>query len=186
VHDLNPITPLGQRAPVTETHGPITLTEITDAALASVAARLSREAAARSILESVLGDSVPGPARMGGTDLTAFWAGPDQWMVEAPFDTHEDLAAQLAAKADGALSVTEQTDAWCRFDLTGDGLPDVFERLCPANTRAFTGGEAVRTAIDHLGCFVLCRSPAHFSVLGPRSAAGSLHHALMMAIRSAH
>ena len=186
MHDLKPMTPLGQHEPVIETHGPVTLTEVTDTALASVAARLGREADTAAILASVLGSETPAPARHGGKTLTAFWMGPDQWMVEAPLETHEDLAAQLAATSEGAMSVTEQTDAWCRFDLSGERLADVFERLCSANTRAFTGGEAVRTAIEHLGCFLLCRTPAHVSVLGPRSAAGSLHHALLTAMRSAH
>jgi len=186
VHDLEPITPLGNAEPLTETHGPVTLTEVTDKALASVAARSGREEETASILSEVLGDAPPAPARLAGGTPGAFWMGPDQWMVEAPLDTHEDLAAQLVDRSGGAMSVTEQTDAWCRFDLTGDGLADVMERLCAADVRAFTGGEAVRTAIDHLGCFVLCRTPGHVSILGPRSAAGSLHHAVMTATRSVH
>jgi len=186
VHDLEPITPLGAAAPRTEIHGPVTLTEVTDRALASVAARLGRERETADLLADLIGEAPPAPARVSGTTLTAFWTGPDQWMIEAPLDSHEDLAEQLVAAAGGAMSVTGQTDAWCRFDLTGDGLPDVFERLCPADTRAFAGGEALRTAIDHMGCFLLCRAAGHLTVLGPRSSAGSLHHALLTAIRSAH
>lgn len=185
MHDLNPITPLGAADPVVEGHGPVTLREVTETALASVAARLGREAETTTLLTEVLGAAPPAPARLCAGTPGAFWMGPDQWMVEAPLSTHEDLAAQLAARANGAASVTEQTDAWCRFDLTGDNLADVFERLCPANTRAFAGGEAVRSAIDHLGCFLLCRAPDHITVLGPRSAAGSLHHALVVAMRAA-
>lgn len=186
MHDLDPITPLGAAEARVDTHGPVTLTEVTDRALASVAARLGREDETVVRLTDLLGTAPPAPARLVGEPLTAFWTGPDQWMIEAPLATHEDLAARLTASSDGAMSVTEQTDAWCRFDLTGDGLPEVFERLCPADTRAFAGGEALRTAIDHLGCFLLCRKVGHVSVLGPRSAAGSLHHALLTAMRSAH
>ena len=186
MHDLEPITPLGAVEPMTETHGPVTLTEVTDRALASVAARLGREKDTVARLTDLIGEAPPAPARLAGTTLTAFWTGPDQWMIEAPLATHEDLAARIVAASQGAMSVTEQTDAWCRFDLTGDGLPDVFERLCPADTRAFAGGEALRTAIDHMGCFLLCRDPRHVSVMGPRSSAGSLHHALLTAMRSAY
>ncbi len=186
MHDLEQITPLGAAEARVDTHGPVTLTEITDRALASVAARLGREDETVAILTDLLGIVPPAPARLAGEMLTAFWTGPDQWMIEAPLTTHEDLAEQLAGRSGAAMSVTEQTDAWCRFDLTGEGLPDVFERLCAADTRAFAGGEAQRTAIDHLGCFLICRAPRHISVLGPRSAAGSLHHALLTAMRSAH
>ena len=186
MHDLSPITPLGHAEPVRETHGPVALTEVTDRALASVAARLGREQETAAILADFLGETPPAPQRRCGGSVSAFWTGPDQWMIDAPLDTHEDLAAQLASRAEGAMSVTEQTDAWCRFDLTGDGLAEVLARLCPVDFQSFEGGEAVRTAIDHLGCFVVCRSPEHACILGPRSGAGSLHHALMTAIRSAH
>ena len=186
MHDLEQVTPLGAARARVDTHGPVTLTEVTDRALASVAARLARENETVAILTDLLGMAPPASARLAGERLAAFWTGPDQWMIEAPLATHEDLAAQLGARSGGAMSVTEQTDAWCRFDLTGEGFPDVFERLCVADTRTFAGGEARRTAIDHLGCFLLCRAPGHVSVLGPRSAAGSLHHALLTAMQSAH
>ncbi|CAN0603920.1 unnamed protein product, partial [Ectocarpus sp. 12 AP-2014] len=35
-----------------------------------------------------------------------------------------------------------------------------------------------------LNCFVLCRKPGYISVIGPRSSAGSLHHALKTAMLS--
>jgi len=184
VPNLQAITPLGNKEPVTETYGPVTLTEITDIALASVSARLGREQDTAAALETFLGTPPPGAAEQCGNNLSAFWMGPDQWMIEAPFETHEDLAARLVGTSPNAYSVTEQTDAWCRFDLKGPSLPDLFERLCAADTHAFTGGEAVRTSIEHLGCFVLCRTQNHFSVIGPRSSAGSLYHALVTAFRS--
>lgn len=182
MHDLIALTPLGAHTPRSDNYGGITLTEITDVALASVAARLGREADAAALIAAVTGTDAPAPARSSDR---AFWMGPDQWMVEAPLATHEDLARQITAQANGAASVTEQTDAWCRFDLKGERLADVFERLCAADLRRFTGGEAVRTTIEHLGCFLICRSPAHVSVIGPRSSAESLHHALLTALKSA-
>lgn len=111
--------------------------------------------------------------------------GPDQWMIETRFDNDNDPAREISEKAKGIASITDQSEAWCRFDLTGDRLVDVFERICNADLRRFEGGEAVRTAIEHLGCFLICRSPQHVSVLGPRSSAGSLHHAMLTAMRSA-
>ena len=185
MHDLEPITPLGQPQPVVETHGAVTMTEVTNIALASVAARHGQTSATVAKLERILGAPPPAPGRLGGTSLMTFWMGPEQWMIEAPIAPKQVLAIQMATMFNGVASVTEQTDGWCRFDLTGDRLPDIFERMCPANTRAFRGGEAVRTTIHHIGCFVLCRTPAHVSVLGPRSSAGSLHHAVRTAMFSA-
>ena len=112
--------------------------------------------------------------------------GPDQWMVGAPFDTHEDLAAQLKSRFGDTASVVEQTDAWVCFDLRGDGIDDVMEFLCAINIRAMQTGDATRTVIHHLGCFVIRRDPANWvRILGPRASAGSLHHAIFTAITSA-
>lgn len=183
--DMQPLTPLGGRSAFVETHGPVTVAEVTETALASYAARLGREAEARAGLSSFIDGAVPGPGKATQGDVAAVWLGVDQWMVMAPYERHQDLAAHLAQTADGAASVTEQTDAWCRFDLSGAGLADVFERLCAMNLRAATPGDATRTSIDHLGCLVILRAMDHISVLGPRSSAGSLCHALLTAVRAA-
>ncbi|ABG29749.1 sarcosine oxidase subunit gamma [Roseobacter denitrificans] len=185
MHDLIPITPLGGQAPRVDTVGAVTVTEVTDRALASVAARMGAEKAAGETLSKTIGAQAPAPSRLAGDTLSAFWTGPDQWMIEAPIDTHEDLAKQLVAAFGSTASATEQTDAWCRFDLSGPHLPQVMEILCPVDTHIWRGGEATRTSIDHLGCFLLCRDPQTFSVIGPRSSAGSLHHALLTACRAA-
>lgn len=184
--EMTPMTPLGGQSAHVDVHGPVTLSEVPNIALASFAARLGQEKPAAAALGAYLGAKLPGPGSAQLAELSAVWAGPDQWMVMAPHDSHEDLAAQLIAAAKGSASVTEQNDAWCRFDLTGTGLAAVFERLCPVNLHSCTGGEATRTSIEHLGCFLIVTSPEHVTVLGPRSSAGSLHHALLTAMRSAH
>ncbi len=183
---MTPLTPLGSATPRSDTHGPVTLTEETGTALASYSARLGHEDAARAALAAFVGHALPGPgASAQGDTFGTLWMGPDQWMVSAPHDSHETLAAVLADTAGGVASVTEQNDAWCRFDLSGDDLPAVFELLCPFDLRSADAGAATRTSIDHLGCFVITRAPDHVTVLGPRSSAGSLHHALLTAMRAA-
>jgi sarcosine oxidase subunit gamma len=105
-------------------------------------------------------------------------------MVEAPFDTHELLAVDLAADLAGVASVTEQSDGWVRFDLAGLACHDVLERLCNADTRGMAKGASTRTSIEHLGCFLVCRGDNEFSMTGPRSSAQSLHHAITTAMIS--
>jgi sarcosine oxidase subunit gamma len=182
VHDLIAITPLGQHTPRTDNHAGITMAEIVDSGLVSVTARLGHEKAAVDLVASITGQKAPAPAQ---ATKGAFWIGPDQWMIEVPLAGDDDPARDIVAKAKDIASITDQSEAWCRFDLTGDRLADVFERLCNADLRRFEGGEAVRTSIEHLGCFLICRTPQHVSVLGPRSSAGSLHHAILTAMRSA-
>lgn len=106
-------------------------------------------------------------------------------MIEAPHDTHEDLPGQMKSAFGDAASVTEQTDGWVRFDLQGPRCCDALERLCNVNTRTMPSAHVTRTLLEHLGCFLICRThQTHFSIFGPRSSAGSLHHALLIAAKS--
>jgi sarcosine oxidase, subunit gamma len=185
VSDMTPITALGGRSPRVDTHFGVTLTENTNTALASFAARLGSEKKAREVLAKALGCDLPGPGQVIFGTFDAVWMGPHQWMIVAPHDTHELLASELSDAAGVSASITEQNDAWCRFDLSGKRLVSVFELLCSVPLRDWTGGEATRTSIDHLGCFVICKDVESVTVLGPRSSAGSLHHALLTSMKAA-
>lgn len=186
MHNLTPITAMGGNAPRVDTVAGVTLSENPGLALASVAARLGQEETCRKHLSDLLEGPVPGPGQCSLHDPeAAFWMGPDQWMVGAPFETHEDLATQLKSRLGDSASVTEQTDAWACFDLRGDGLEAVLELCCNINVRAMQTGDAQRTSIHYLGCFVLRRDPADWMrIFGPRASAVSLHHALLTAMKS--
>lgn len=181
---LKALTPLGHDAPVSETVGPVTITENVGVALASLASRLGREAEVAAAAQAA-GIPLPGPGRAETASYGAIWLGPEQWMIEAPFETHEDIAAVLKPLFGEAASITEQTDAWVRFDLTAADLPALFERLCGHDLRRNGTGSATRTVIEHLGCYVVRRAENQVSVIGPRSSAHSLHHALITAAKSA-
>lgn len=185
MHDLVAITALGGSEPHVDTVGTVTCSEVPGVALASVAARAGLEAKARKALAKLIGASAPDVGQFGGDVVSAFWTGPDQWMVEAPFDTHEELAHQTKDCVGDTASVSEQTDAWTRFDLEGADILAVLELLCNLDCRKMGAGETARTSIHHLGCFVLCRSTSLFSLYGPRSSAVSLHHAIVAAMKSA-
>lgn len=185
MHDMIALTALGATTAQVDDFDGLRISERPDWALASLAARLGREGDLGAAARGFLGAELPGVAR--STEIGpfhVFWIGPEQWMVEAPHDSHENLAAELKAAVGDAGSVTEQTDGWVRFDLEGAASHDVLERLCNADTRAMAAGSATRSRIEHLGCFLVRRGAAHFSILGPRSSARSLHHALVTAARS--
>lgn len=181
---LKALTPLGHDAPVSETIGPVTIRENVGVALASLASRLGREAEVAAAAQAA-GIPLPGPGRAETASYGAIWLGPEQWMVEAPFETHEDIVAILKPLFGETASITEQTDAWVRFDLTAADLPALFERLCGYDLRSNGPGSATRTVIEHLGCYVVRRAENQVSVIGPRSSAHSLHHALITAAKSA-
>lgn len=181
---LKPLTPLGSDTPANITIGPVTITEVVDTALASLAVRRDHDIATAAKAAGIPLAS-PGRAEQAATYGT-IWLGPDQWMVEAPFASHEDIVAILKPLFGESASLTEQTDAWARFDVTGDRLPAMVERLCNFDLATQGAGAATRTMMEHLGVYIVVRSPTHISILGPRSSAASLHHALTTAAKSAY
>jgi sarcosine oxidase subunit gamma len=185
VHDLKTVTALGGHEPRIDTFDHVTISENDGLALASVAARLGFEAQCQAHVKDRLG-SVPGPGKAAahGSE-TGFWMGADQWMIGAPKATNELLADDLKAQVKETASVTEQTGAWVCFDLNGPGIVDVMERLCAVPIRRMRAGDAQRTLIHQLGCFVIRQEDATLRILGPRASAGSLHHALIIAAHSA-
>jgi len=185
VHNLKSITALGGSKPQVDAFDHVTITENDGLALASVAARMGQEAACHKALKALLG-AVPAPGCAVLHDPeAAFWMGPDQWMIGAPRETHELLADDLKARVGAAASVTEQTGAWVCFDVVGPAMTDLSERVCAVPIRRMVAGDAQRTVIYHLGCFVLRRqNDDEIRILGPRASAQTLHHALVTAAHS--
>lgn len=182
-HRLSPLTALGGTAPRVDRYSGVTVAENPDLALASVACRRGRAEDFRASTRALFGFDMPVPAQSAAAgDWRAFWVSPDQWMVEAPFASHEDIARIIKTALGDCASVTEQTDAWVRFDVSGPRTPDFFERLTGVDVRRMQAGAAQRTMMEHLGCYLVCRAPqSEFVILGPRSSAASLHHALAQA-----
>ena len=185
-HDLSPLPALGGSAAHVEIIGAITITERTDIALASVAVRRGKDSALADAASDLIGAPWPGTASCAGTgELRAFWTAPGQWIVEAPFATHEDIAAFLKARLGDTASVTEQTDGWVVLDITGPEVNALFRLLCPLDLESLPTGSAGRTLLHHMGCFVLVRSAGEtVTVIGARSSAGSLLHAVTTAAHS--
>ncbi len=185
MHSLQPITALGGTEAQIDVIGDVTISECPDWSLTSISARLGAEKTIATVFKKALGIAFPKPMLSGTKDdITAFWTGPDQCIVEAPYTTHETLAATLATSLKTKASVTEQSDGWVRFDLEGADCFATLERSCAVDVQVMPVGGVTRTILEHLGCFVLRRSDHHFSIYGPRSSAGSLHHALVTAARS--
>lgn len=181
MHDLDPTPALGGTVPQVDAVGEIVIREVWPLAIASVAARQGSVEACMRALESFLG-SVPDVGQALSEDgRTAFWVGPEQWFI---CSDAEDLPTSVKSAVGEAASVTEQSGAWAAFDLAGERLPDLVERLCNVPIRTMPAGAVQRTIIHHLGCFVWRRSEVEVRILGPRAAARSLHHAIMVAARS--
>ena len=176
---LTPTTALGDTIPFDKTIGGNRIREVSDAVMASLAMLKGKGAAFKKAAASQLGD-MPTPGHAGGDKhASTVWMGPDQYLVEG-ID-----AVTLAAAFGTSAAVTDQSDAWVRFDVTGGNVVAMLERLSGADTRRMQAGSATRTAIHHMHCVIVCRAGGtDFTILGPRSSAASLHHALVAAAAS--
>lgn len=181
---LHMLTALGAAEPITHQIGTFRVTERFDVALASLACRKEHgvefvEAAKKA------GVPLPAPAMSEtGSPYSSFWVAPEMWFVEAPFGTHEDIAALLKPSFGDAASITEQTDAWVRFDLSAPDLSALLARLCNVDFPKAADGFATRTVIEHTGCYLIKQTVGTVTVYGPRSSARSLLHAIDVAAQS--
>lgn len=184
MHDLTAVTALGGDAARVDQVGATILAEVPAVSFAGCAARRGRADAVGAALSDWIGADPPGPGRWAGGATRAVWTGPDRWLVEAPEDAHPDLAAAAKERLGDAASVTEETDAWARLDLSGGDVVAAMERLCPLDAAAMGPGAAGRSRIHHVASWIL-RTEAGFAVIAPRAYAGSVHHAVLAAMRSA-
>lgn len=174
--DLVPICALGGAEPAHRRIGALVLSENAGLGLASLAQRQGA-----SVPD--LGLALPGPGGWAeGAGIAAFWTGPDQWMVEFPGRAAEDVAAGLAARAPDC-SITEQTDGFACFEIEGAdaALTALLEKLVNIDTGRFGPGSATRTGFHHMSIFVIRRAENRLAVMGMRSAAGTIWHALIEA-----
>lgn len=172
--DLAPITALGADLPQTRRFGALEIAENSGLALASLGLRTG----------AVAPDLVlPGPGEwVQSGDLAAFWTAPDQWMIEGAGAASSDFASRIAASAPDC-SVTEQTDGFVAFEIRSEqGAPLIeamLAKMVNIDKSRFGPGHATRTVLHHMSVFVIRRADDHLAVLGMRSAAGTIWHALI-------
>lgn len=186
MRDLAPLCALGGKTPRVDRYAGVTLSENPNLALASVGARMGQETECKAQLAQVIGADAPCPGKaVLRLPELAVWIGPDQWMLAAPLDPDEDLDLKLGSQFAKVASVTEQTDAWVCFDLQGDGIEAVLQLCCNIDIERMRIGDATRTAIHYMGVHVIRTAADALILLGARSSAASLHHALLTAMRAA-
>ena len=183
--NLTTLSPLGPTTPHENTIGAFTISEVANLAMASITARKGASTAVKTILTKILKQPAPEVGGFCSGDIEAFWIGQSQWMLVAPFCDYEDIVASFAATFKGKASLTEQTDGWCRFAINGPNLERLCSLLCAIDMRGFIAGKSARTTIEHIGCFVLRYADDQIHIIGPRSSAGSLHHVICAAAKSA-
>lgn len=174
--DLKPTTALGGDKVRAVAHGALAIEENAGLALASLALRRS------TAQPSPFGLTLPGVGKWARKDdISALWTGPGQWLIEGHGHAEGDFAADVAS-ACPLCSVTEQTDGFAAFEIRSSAgeapILALMTKLVNLDPARLGLGEASRTGLEHMSVFVIRRAPDHLAVLGMRSAAGTLWHAL--------
>lgn len=174
--DLEADFAIGDNSPAGIETGLLRITERSDMSIASLALRKGTP------VPQPFGLSLPGPGEWVSEDTNcALWVGPGQWFVLARRYADEELASELKASFP-SCSVTEQTDGWVVIDIECQAGDDVFAemlaRLASIDPDKLSQGRCVRTLLHHLGCHLVRLGPRNLRILGARSSAGSLWHAI--------
>ena len=100
-----------------------------------------------------------------------FWAGLDLYFL---------IASDMPIMDAG---VTDQSDAWVVTALSGEGVNEVIDRLCPIDNRLMEEGDVVRSTIGHMPA-IIRQTGEGFSILAFRSFSKTLAHEVEICMKS--
>lgn len=163
VADLIAMTPCSGLLPVTI--GALTLTEIDPGPMTSIMPMNGKQSAVTKLLKDKLALPYPGVGRTSQKgDAALLWFGRGQVMltgVEPPVGLN-----QIAA-------ITDQSDAWARITLEGEGAADALARLTTTDLRDghFKRGQTARCLLNHMMASITRTGATRFDIMVFRSMA---------------
>lgn len=180
---LSPIAPLGG---FSQSWGDLSLREMTDLSLLSLAIPLDGEVAFQTFLKAEFSLSMVAPGASetkGGKTLLGLAR--DQFFIVLPF-VEIPLSHDLNAAAKGRAHLTDQSDSWVHLEISGLGVRNALERICPINLHPdqFSIGAVARTSMEHLNALIWRTDQDTFHLMSARSSAQSLLHAVVTSIEN--
>ena len=138
-------------------------------------------------LKSTFDIEVPGPGKsVASQKVRVSWTAQGQWFIESDKVFPQGFDIYLLEKLGKEFAITDQSDGWVKFSLSGDNLLKALEKCIMLDLYKMVGGAFSRCSLEHIGVYLLCeRNKKDFLIYGPRSSAKSLHHALIQASISA-
>ena len=138
--------------------------------------------AVRALLGQAYGVVIPTTPRVveAGTVAVSCLA-PGRYLASG--DRASGLPARLTVLLDGIAAVTDQSDLWRTWRITGPTAPDLLARLLPIDLdpAVFRAGDLALTRLGHLDCRVWRLSAEIYELAVARSYADDLVHALRLA-----
>jgi heterotetrameric sarcosine oxidase gamma subunit len=152
--------------------GETVLTSVQPASIVSVAPFKGQGMAVNDALKTVAKIVLPTVGMATSKKhVRAMWAGQGQWFVIGDIDL-QILTNELDSKA----AVTDQSDAWVVFTLSGADATEVMSRLCSLDLGAMEIGQTARAEFAHMmSC--ITPVPEGFEIMIMRSfAKTAIHH----------
>ena len=81
------------------------------------------------------------------------WSRTKSYIVISDFNLDD-----LTSTFDDLASITDQTGGWLTFKISGKGCIHLFEKLITINLENFNEGNVIRTSINKINCFLLCKN----------------------------
>ena len=116
---------------------------------------------------------VPG---MLPTVHSAYWLGPDEWLLVVEGDDGLDVERRLRVALDGRFSVVDVSGAQVQLELSGTGVGKVLQKSSPYDfhPRNFPPGRCAQTVFAKATALVAAREGGAFDIVFRRSYADYL------------
>lgn len=174
--ELHARTPLRHEQAVVEKIGQLQIVENPGYSISWIARRRDGDL---SGIENFIGLELPTAGRTAtGDTCRAVPFAREQWLILAPWTP--DFLEEVKAAGGANVSVCDQSDGWVVFEIEGTVVDSLLERLCDLDPRKLPLEGSSPSMIEHLRVIVV-RLPEGLMILGARSSAGSLQHALIEA-----
>ena len=178
--NIKQISPLGGSIPFSFNFEGFNILEVINCSFVVLCSRKDCETKLNKLFKKKFNIGLPSIAKSSFSDnLILRWIRQNTWLIEEPYCEIDKLEKKIKNNVGNLGSIVNQSDEWCLFDLTGFNCIKVLERLCNVDVERMAKGDISATRLEHLSCFVICKTEqVKYRIMGPRSAAGSLYHAI--------
>ena len=182
-------SPLGGHHVITDG---VSLIEITDLSIVSVAPLMGGETSFKSAIAKLFNAGTPSATmaleRTGKGRCFIMPSAHNQWFLVFDDDHSDPLDAAIGLLGKNTkphLAMTDQSDSWAVLALSGIEARQILERICPidCSAAAMPIGTTARTMMEHLGVIITRRPDTDdgapcFWLFSARSSAASFLHAI--------
>jgi heterotetrameric sarcosine oxidase gamma subunit len=169
-------------------HNGVAISEITSAALVSIATpNGGEEALAEAISKAYSADLPQVGLSTVSADGKVRFLGMQRDQLFVLFDYQGDEAvAQIAEKLGPAGYYSDQSDSWLMLKISGPECRHALARICSLDLHldVFAEGAVARTVMEHLGAIILRDGADSFVLMSARSSAKSFLHAVETSIQN--